>query len=215
MTQLKCPIYTLATFSKATDRRKNQIAINVLYPKTQNRSFYRKVKNTIIDSLVKGFDQNKINEGIEHVKNYPYKLAWEKGNYLLALQNFKKTHIPSVTNTIFEKNININNFELNGLSITVNPELIIKEVRNGITYIGAIKFNVSKSTQNKIDYDFCRTIVFEYLKTITKEGEKVDFNMIYFYTPLNNNWNRSNTLIHTQIIENVIDDLFFYLEKAA
>jgi len=102
---------------------------------------------------------------------------------------------------------------INGLSIYVNPHLIIKEVRDGITYLGALKINISKNNQDKINYDFFRTIVFEYLKSIIKEGEKVDFNMIYFYTPLNNKWNNSNGLLHTHIIENTINEFFSYLNK--
>lgn len=52
---------------------------------------------------------------------------------------------------------------------------------------------------NNVRYIPCYKI--QHFKTISSKDEKADFKMIYFYTPLNNNWNSSNTLLLIQSIE--------------
>lgn len=209
---VQIPMFKLEQFSKATELTKQRI-IKDLFSNYKPQSRHVKAKNCISNCLTNQFDTSCIDQGLNYIKNKLYVDDWEKENSIKTLQNFKKTTFHFNEDFIFKKNENKKDIEINGLSIYVNPELIIKEIRNDITYLGAIKINISKSTQDKIDYDFCRTIVFEFLKSIAKDGELVDFKMIYFYTPLNNKWNNSNSMIHTQIIENTIYEFLIYLHK--
>jgi len=207
------PIFKLAEFSMATEIRKTGIINEFLYPKHPLRAYHTKAKNCIIQCLENFYDMSIIDKGLNYVTKTVYKKYWEKENSIKSLENFKNSILPFGDNFTFEKNENRKDIEVNGHSIYVNPEMIIKDIRDGIIYLGAIKIHISKTTQDKIDFDFCRTIVFEYLKSIAKDGEKVDFKMIYFYTPLNNKWNNSNSMLHTQIIENTIDEFYSYLNK--
>ncbi|MCD8450343.1 hypothetical protein LNI98_11655 [Tenacibaculum dicentrarchi] len=144
-------INQLADFYKGTDAKKKRIVKQQKTPNTFRIAYYQLAKARIKKTLQLHGELGPVLAGISELKNRkPEKKRQisDKKVSIEALERFVKMKLPKLltgTNYQIIKPLKKKSFYLNGVEIIVSPDVIIKIVSEGKTYIGGFKLHVSKS----------------------------------------------------------------------
>ncbi len=156
MAKIDISINPLAEFIEASARRKRSIVKQQLNPPKFKVTRYRTARSHMRKSLMHGFSSQEIVAGILVLKRREPKSKFAVSdiqNSIEALRTFLDLRFPEMKDLIrchFYRS-DVNSFELSGINIIVAPDLILKYKSDGITYIGGIKFHISKGGQFSYD----------------------------------------------------------------
>lgn len=181
MAKFDISINPLAEFIEATSKRKRSIVKQQLFPPKFKVTRYRTARSHMRKSLMQGFSSREIVAGISVLQMREPKskfAASDIQNSIEALRVFLNLRFPEMKDLIschFFKS-DINSFELSGVNIIVAPDLVLKYQKDGVTYLGGIKFHISKGSQ--FSYDGSQVVAYGIKSLlenkIASDSEKVD-----------------------------------------
>lgn len=140
----------LAEYSEASATRRTRIIEDQKQPIEVITARYGSVYSTL--SKFFSFhmaDESYIKEAIETLSTKHVTTTWQeddKRNSLLALEQFKNIGLPDLSNLIVKKySGRKKHIIIEGVKLSINPDLIISGTHRGKKIKGAIKFHVSKN----------------------------------------------------------------------
>ena len=140
----------LAEYSEATATRRTRIIEDQKNPAGVIVARYGKVYSTLSNFFSSNLeDGTYIKEAIDALSTKHVNTTWQeddKRNSLLALENFQSIGLPDLSQLKVEKYTGVKKYiTVEGVKISVNPDLIISGKVRGKNIKGAIKFHVSKN----------------------------------------------------------------------
>jgi hypothetical protein len=181
-TKAKISANKLGEYIDSLPNRRRTIIRDQKYPKGYIVSRYSGAKKSIIDFFVKGKgDRKKIQSEIESLilKSYNNSKFKKQDNELSikALEIFAKSNIPSVEaheTSKFESNLN--KLQIEGVEVSVHPDILIKGSIRGKDFIGAIKVHISKGNPlNQSSGKYVAALIHNFLEKNNKTKVKPDF----------------------------------------
>jgi len=140
----------LGEYINSSPSRRKTIVKDQKYPKGYIVTRYNGAKKGIIDYFVNGKgDRRIIEEQVKGLILKSYNTDFRRKDNELsiqALQIFASNNIPSVEKhrtSRFEKNLN--NLTIEGVNVSVQPDILIQGEISGKEFIGAIKIHISKT----------------------------------------------------------------------
>jgi hypothetical protein len=181
MAKVDISINPLAEFIQASSRRKRSIVKQQLNPPTVMVARYRTARSHIRKSVMNGFSPQEIVAGVSVLQKRQPKTKFAQSdikNSIEALRFFLDIKFPEMKDLIschFYKS-DKKSFELSGVNIIVAPDLILRYKKNGIDYLGGIKFHISKD--KSFSYKGAQVAAYGIMslieKEVVKKGEIVD-----------------------------------------
>lgn len=181
MEEAKISINPLCEFVFASKRRKASIVRNQKKPSTFKVARYKTAKNRMAKFIRNGFSYDEILSGIKDLQAKTCITEFQKNDRktsIEALRLFLDLQFPKdfdklkcSFHAVTQKDVVVD-----GVSITISPDLVLRWEKDGQKYISGIKFHISKT--NRFDYDkasFASGLIELYLRrTIAEPDEIVD-----------------------------------------
>lgn len=153
----KISVNKLGEYIKSSPHRRKTIVRDQKYPKGYVVTRYGSARSAIVDFFVRGRgDKKLIEKTIKSLiqKSYDSNSTFKKQDNELsikALEIFSKTSFPINLNkhSISKFDSDLNNLLIEGVEVTVQPDIIINGSINGKSFVGAIKVHISKT--NNLD----------------------------------------------------------------
>ena len=176
----KVSINPLIAFVEATERRKSSIVKEQKKPSIIKVAPYATARTAMKRYLKDGFDEECIYNAIDNLQSQQPNSKWALNNAvnsIEALRHFIEMNFPQRVGKIhcsFSKAAK-KECMLEGVVITVAPDLILRWEDNGKRYIGAIKFRISKNELSFSAGRHAASLISYYLRqTIAESDEIVD-----------------------------------------
>ena len=160
---------SLIDFIEASDCKKRNIVRNQKNPPIIKAAKYSSVRHVFSKYSLNDFDDQVLKDTFERIKKRDTSTQWRKDDVrdsIAAIRHFIRMNFPSTL-----KNINcsfakatIKECWLSGVQIHVSPDMIIKWVKNDKTYVGAVKFRISKSKLDSTSGITAAALLTHYLK---------------------------------------------------
>lgn len=179
MEDIKISINPLCEFVFASDRKKASIVRNQKQPSTFKVARYRTAKNRMTKSIKNGFSHDEILSGIKKLRAKTCTTEFQESDRkasIEALRLFLELQFPKgfgdlkcTFHAVTQKSVVVD-----GVLITISPDLVLRWEKDGQKYIGGIKFHISKS--NTFDYDkasFAAGLIELYLKDSIAEPDEI------------------------------------------
>lgn len=151
----KISVNKLGEYIKSSPHRRKTIVRDQKYPKGYIVTRYGSARSAIVDFFVRGRGDKKVIERtIKSLIHKSYDSTFKKQDNELsikALEIFSKTSlsIDLTKHSISKFDSNLNNLLIEGVEVTVQPDIIISGSINGNPFVGAIKIHISKT--NNLD----------------------------------------------------------------
>jgi hypothetical protein len=140
----------LGEYILSAPHRRKEIVKNQKYPKGYVVARYNEAKSTIVDYFINGkgdkeFVEKKIKSLIQ--KSYTSSFRTQDNKLSIeVLEIFKQTnHSDLGKYSLGRFGKNFQNLSVQGVEVTISPEIMIKGSIRGIDFIGAIKIHISKN----------------------------------------------------------------------
>ncbi len=147
----KISVNKLGEYIKSSPHRRKIIVRDQKYPKGFVVTRYVNARSAIVDFFVKGRgDKKVIEKTIKSLIQKSYDSTFKKQDNELsikALEIFSKTRLSiDLTKLSISKfDSDLNNLLIEGVEVTIQPDIIIKGSINGKSFVGAIKIHISKT----------------------------------------------------------------------
>ena len=151
----KISVNKLGEYIKSSPHRRKTIVRDQKYPKGYVVTRYGSARSAIVDFFVRGRGDKKVMEKtIKSLIQKSYDSTFKKQDNELsikALEIFSKTKISiDLTKLSISKfDSDLNNLLIEGVEVTVQPDIIISGSISGKPFVGAIKIHISKT--NNLD----------------------------------------------------------------
>jgi hypothetical protein len=147
---IKISINPLSEFMTAHEGRKRKIIKQQKNPPKIVVSWYGTARKNMKEFFKNGYDKSEIIKTIEYLQNQVPSSNFQRKNIpnsIAALKEFMALQFPDNFQKIkFEfSKPEKKGYEIEGVSINVSPDLILRWEENGIKYVGGIKFHISRS----------------------------------------------------------------------
>lgn len=137
----------LAEYMNADTLRRRQIVKDAKYPKSFKDTRYADARTGIKDYIIGGYDENIIGDIIRTLKQRPDGTDFQNNdikNSIASLGHILSTELPNFENCTLQEFDGENTLiNIEGLNISVYPDIIIKRNDNG--KIGGLKIHLSKT----------------------------------------------------------------------
>jgi len=170
-------ISPLVEFAFASERKKASIIKAQKYPSSFIVGRYSSARSAFSKYFKNGFDKEVLIQAIERLQNKTEGTDWAKNNRsnsILALGHFFKLEFPFQNLKCTFVKPDHKAYELEGVNVIVSPDLIIQWELNGITSVGAIKFNIKKQCLTLQKGGLTATLIFDYLKKVASPDWQID-----------------------------------------
>jgi hypothetical protein len=153
-------INPIAVFTTATPGKKKSIVKQQKTPSTFHVARYRTAKASMLKSIKDGLTDAEIMAGIDRLTNKVTSTDFQKNdvkNSIEALKSFLHLTFPKEFTSIkcsFPK-AETKVVMLADVNILVAPDLILKWKRDGKSFVGGIKFHISKSNVFELENSKC------------------------------------------------------------
>jgi len=177
--------------TKSPSRRK-QIIKDAKDPQKLKVTRYGDPKKALVEYLANNQDKKIIADAITGLQTKSATTSFQdndKKNSILALESFEKMNPIDLKDCKIEiYKGNNEKVELSEINISVNPDAIIRKVKDGKKYIGGVKFHISKSfalnTESQESVGVILKIFLE--KYVAEDDETVDPNLCFSLDIFNN-----------------------------
>lgn len=171
----------LGEYINSSPSRRQKIVKDQKYPKGFIVTRYNGAKKAIIDYFVKGKgDKKAIESEIKNLILGSYNTEFRKKDSQLsikALEIFVKTNVPSVSEHKTSRlGHNLNKLTIQGVDVSVQPDILIQGSLQGSDFIGAIKIHISKThplTEGSGKY--VGVLIHRFLESNYSEKVRTDF----------------------------------------
>ncbi len=140
-------INPLAEYVGASERRKRAILRQQKYPSDFIVARYRTARAAFSNYFKDGYDQNILIRAIERLQGKKPTSDWSRNdtvNSIEALRRFLSIEIPFKSLKCRFSKPDIKEYNINGVSVIVAPDLLLEWEVEGQKYVGAIKFYIKK-----------------------------------------------------------------------
>lgn len=174
-----------AEYSASSDARKKSILNQQIKPNGFLVPWYGYAKGRIKKHLQNIKESEPIHEGLKVLKEQVAITKWQMTNKSTSI-----AALESVLQLKLASNLNINKYELvsfetkttevNGVIISISPEVLFKTIVNGEVKYGGIKIHIAKG--KKFNYEQCKlnsTLLYNFISENTKTKSLVDPNLCY------------------------------------
>lgn len=175
-------INQLCDFISASERKKISILKSQKYPSPFITTRYKTARNCMKKFIKNSFSYAEIFEGIEKLRSKQCNTNHQKedrDNSIAALEQFLNIKFPDYFKDklfTFPK-VEQSYIIVNDVKVIISPDIILSWVVDGSTYVGGIKFHISKS--NIFDYEkasFSANMVRLYLEEVNNSFGQIDEN---------------------------------------
>ncbi|MEQ8715533.1 MAG: hypothetical protein RIC80_21120 [Cyclobacteriaceae bacterium] len=184
---MKISINKLGEYLNANPARRQQIIRDQKDPKPFVIQRYRSARKAIIEYFSSGTgDKEIIKDHIEELIKREYRSKFDEQDILLSIRALELFAASNVeldlsSHRVINSNSRESKINIEGLSISVHPDVIIHGTLRGEEFVGAIKLNISKS--NVLDDNtgaYISTILHKYLQ-IRYPDKKVQLGFCVSY----------------------------------
>lgn len=178
--EYKISINQLADFTIATDAKKKSIIRQQKKPDPFLIPWYQLAKSKMKKSIALNGDLNPVESGIEELKvRVPknQRQVIDRQVSIEALRIFKEFKLPELLKdfpfTII-KSKKVKSIYINGVKVTISPDVIFRLKIDGKNYIGGVKLHVAKGNIfDRKQLKYISSLVHKYLKDIVAEEDDI------------------------------------------
>ena len=181
----KISINKLGEYLEANPSRRRRIVFDQKNPVAFITTRYNKAREIAVEYFSSNFDEEIILGGIEDIdrdKNSTDFQANDNQKSMEYLERLLDIDLPNFDNLTISKYIGDNpKVNLNGLEVSVNPDLIVRGILRGKKVVGAIKLHISQSNSlNDESAKNVATILHLFVEQfIAEDDELADIRLCY------------------------------------
>lgn len=177
---------SLLMFMEASQRRRISIVKGQKQPATIRVAPYATARAAMRNYLKEGYNGTSITKAIQKLQLREPTSVWAKNdvtNSILALRHFVQINFPQHVGKIYCRFSKPSHTQcvIEGVHVTVSPDLILRWEENGTKYIGAIKFRIGKSKLTRTIGNKAASLLAHYLhEEVAQTDEVVDHAHCFF-----------------------------------
>lgn len=168
----------LIKFSGASERKKLSIIRQQKKPRTVQVAPYRTARAACTNFFIK-HDATVIKNAIENLQRRTPRTEWaarDVKNSISALRSLMSIHFPDSIIKCYFNRTKEKHLLFSGVDIIISPDLILEFMEEGVKYIGAVKFYISKNELSLEEGIFGATVLKEFLDNVKEDGTRVSNN---------------------------------------
>lgn len=159
--------------------RRAQIVKDAKTPSNFIVTRYKDARESIVSYLMNGFNEEILNESIEHLKSLTPETPFVEDdirNSIIAMELAREIEIEEINGCVIERNGTNNLVNVKGVNVSINPDLIITNIATN--KVGALKLHISKSNiLNDEALSYVGVLLYTYLLNIGIEEKKINENI--------------------------------------
>ncbi len=159
----------LAEYTEASEARRRLIVKDQKYPSKLKIARYRSARDAFTTYFQQGFDKQVLIAAIQRLQSKEPISDWVRDdtkNSIRALRNFLRLEFPFKNlKCRFIKPV-ITAYPINGVVVTVAPDLLLEWENDGQKYAGAIKFYIKQKALTYQQGHVCASLLADFLGNI-------------------------------------------------